>query len=1205
MSIKAESENSSRRQKIELINSETSSNTFVETNLLKQVRRRTFSHWPLETPPTSAQMIQAGFFSCNVGDRVICIYCNLICQQWTPHSDDPCEVHKALRPNCIYVTAKLIRPAASSIIIVNENSTSTTSNINSSTSTGLDPLRSNEIVFTAACNPAYTEILKRHASFGLWPAENLPSVDDLVRAGFFYTGTKTIVTCFYCNGSLQNWGPNDNPMIEHARWFPHCAYAKQLCGDDLYRKIQESIRAQQERARTNELKEKTSISISPNSTLTINSQQLLIPDEDTLSRFVQKRLESPISQCLLDKKFELSIIKRCWEDQLRLKKEDFISGFDLSVAYSILQKQNEHIDDKKEDIVIPSIKMKQIREQIQNQQNAISFIEERNKTIKREQSFTEWIHPSLSPVNMVTSGWLLDKTKSRDHTICQSCNAEYHNWQPADNPRLTHNQLSPYCPFLLSSNPMHPSSVSIKPLHEVLTREIIANEVDQPTSDIIAPSFSPYGNPLTRKQSFSEFPGGQLQNMSALVQSGFYFTGNDTILQCYNCSGKVNDLHQFSSTEINAQHCSRFPNCHFAQLLPKQAEITSINHVNLCKWCLINPNELIVYSCNHLAVCKSCAQLEISKKLALSNTSRYTDVYDEPIDSLLAPIKGYQDKPLVSLMEAVELISEFFNEVEDNIQVALHNCRKPADGLDQQESASIHLYTMQFDGGPSLYLLLNRSLRAAIRDELKPWFLYLKLFLTALYKLPSQTKRVWRGIRGIDLSSKYKTGTEFAWWGVSSCTADMQVLESEQFLGKTGQRTLFSIECINGKSVGAHSYFKKTEQEIILMPGSYFEVLGQLNPAPGLTIIELKEITPPMTLLKPPFSKLNEQKPPSVVSKSTASASSTPAILASAKPGDSTSKKKIPVVSVPLRGCSRDIPLGAKWSQTGVTVAGGNGQGDGNNQLNKPTGLFVDDDQTIYIADSANHRIVEWKSSATNGTVVAGGYGRGTGDYLLDSPQDVIVDKETDSIIIADSGNCRVIRWPRRGEKREETLISDVDCYGLTMDEQESLYVVDWSKYEVRRYQKGDKRGKVVVGGNGAGIGLNQLCNPYGIFVDRERSVYVSQYGYHSVMKCKEGAIYGTVVAGGQGAGNNITQLNFPGGVVVDKLETIYVADNSNHRVIRWLNGAKQGIVIFGENKAGSSPNQLNNPVGLSFDRHGNLYVADKNNHRVQRFDLQ
>jgi hypothetical protein len=240
-----EQENPSKRLKIETIDAESSSNTLFEADLLQQVRRRTFSHWPHRTIPSTSQMIEAGFFNCNVGDRVICIYCNLICQQWTPHTDDPCEVHKTISPNCIYVKAKLIRPSASSIMIVNESSTTTVLNNHSPTSANHDTLRSNEIVFTAACNPAYAELPKRHASFATWLHDNLPPVDDLVRAGFYYTGTKTIVTCFYCNGSLQNWGPNDNPMIEHARWFPHCAYAKQLCGDEMYRKIQESKRAQQ------------------------------------------------------------------------------------------------------------------------------------------------------------------------------------------------------------------------------------------------------------------------------------------------------------------------------------------------------------------------------------------------------------------------------------------------------------------------------------------------------------------------------------------------------------------------------------------------------------------------------------------------------------------------------------------------------------------------------------------------------------------------------------------------------------------------------------------------------------------------------------------------------------------------------------------------------------------------------------------------
>jgi hypothetical protein len=47
----------------------------------------------------------------------------------------------------------------------------------------------------------------------------------------------------------------------------------------------------------------------------------LIRDESTLSRLVAVRLDLPISQSLLNQNFKLSIIKRCWEDQLRLKRK--------------------------------------------------------------------------------------------------------------------------------------------------------------------------------------------------------------------------------------------------------------------------------------------------------------------------------------------------------------------------------------------------------------------------------------------------------------------------------------------------------------------------------------------------------------------------------------------------------------------------------------------------------------------------------------------------------------------------------------------------------------------------------------------------------------------------------------------------------------------------------------------------------------------
>ncbi|CAF5126009.1 unnamed protein product, partial [Rotaria sp. Silwood1] len=77
-----------------------------------------------------------------------------------------------------------------------------------------------------------------------------------------------------------------------------------------------------------------------------------------------------------------------------------------------------------------------------------------------------------------------------------------------------------------------------------------------------------------------------------------------------------------------------------------------------------------------------------------------------------------------------------------------------------------------------------------------------------------------------------------------------------------------------------------------------------------------------------------------------------------------------------MRASSINIHPNAKWAHNGITVAGGNGQGSETNQLNSPWGLYVDDDQTIYVVDRWNHRIVEWKCDATNGKVVAGGNGK-------------------------------------------------------------------------------------------------------------------------------------------------------------------------------------------------------------------------------------
>ncbi|CAF4380520.1 unnamed protein product, partial [Rotaria sp. Silwood2] len=299
-----------------------------------------------------------------------------------------------------------------------------------------------------------------------------------------------------------------------------------------------------------------------------------------------------------------------------------------------------------------------------------------------------------------------------------------------------------------------------------------------------------------------------------------------------------------------------------------------------------------------------------------------------------------------------------------------------------------------------------------------------------------------------------------------------------------------------------------------------------------------------------------------------------------------------------------NVNANVKWIQDGITVAGGNGRGSETNQFNDPCGLCIDDDQTVYVADYSNHRIVEWKCDAMTARVVAGGNGKENDSDQLTGPTDVIIDKGRDSFIICDYGNKGIVRWPRQNGSNGETIISNVGCHGLTMDDDGSLYVVDFGKHEVRRYQMGEGQGAVVAGGNGSGNRLDQLSYPRYVFVDREYSVYVSDTSNHRVMKWMKGAKQGIVVAGGQGEGNCLTELSKPYGVVVDQSGAVYVADYSNNRIVRWIQEASQGNIIVGGNGQGNQSNQLYGPTDLSFDREGNLFVVDNGNKRLQKFNI-
>ncbi|CAF3725903.1 unnamed protein product [Rotaria socialis] len=119
--------------------------------------------------------------------------------------------------------------------------------------------------------------------------------------------------------------------------------------------------------------------------------------------------------------------------------------------------------------------------------------------------------------------------------------------------------------------------------------------------------------------------------------------------------------------------------------------------------------------------------------------NRFADVDYE--NKRLPSVYGYWDHPIWPFEKTMEPIKCQINRLDRFTKVAKQDCHFPSEhGLTRDESAAVYLYTMEW-GDNSLYRVLNRALRSDDRDAVKPWFPFLRLFESALEKLPSVKKR--------------------------------------------------------------------------------------------------------------------------------------------------------------------------------------------------------------------------------------------------------------------------------------------------------------------------------------------------------------------------------------------------------------------------------------------------------------------------------
>ncbi|CAF2135016.1 unnamed protein product [Rotaria magnacalcarata] len=127
-----------------------------------------------------------------------------------------------------------------------------------------------------------------------------------------------------------------------------------------------------------------------------------------------------------------------------------------------------------------------------------------------------------------------------------------------------------------------------------------------------------------------------------------------------------------------------------------------------------------------------------------STNLRFFYVCEKPC-KILNLLGGYGNKPLVSLEEAVKPLLEQVHDIKIQAQQAKAHAHTAGDMLTADEAAAIYLYTSEcVKNLDSLYTSLQKTLHLQNQDSLMPWLLYMKLLLSALFKLPSMRCLAWR-----------------------------------------------------------------------------------------------------------------------------------------------------------------------------------------------------------------------------------------------------------------------------------------------------------------------------------------------------------------------------------------------------------------------------------------------------------------------------
>ncbi len=302
------------------------------------------------------------------------------------------------------------------------------------------------------------------------------------------------------------------------------------------------------------------------------------------------------------------------------------------------------------------------------------------------------------------------------------------------------------------------------------------------------------------------------------------------------------------------------------------------------------------------------------------------------------------------------------------------------------------------------------------------------------------------------------------------------------------------------------------------------------------------------------------------------------------------------------------------FGQSNFTTGGCDSLGVTAASLCDPTGVALDGSNRLYVVDSGNNRVLEYNTPLTS-AIANTVFGQGNISTTNSCNFSTMVDANglctpfhaaldgAGDLFVTDSGNNRVLEYktPLTTNTTADVVLgqpdfshntaNEVDASSIALNSSANGWVaLDNSVSPPRLY--------VADGANNRVLGFN---NATGFANGAAADIVIGQLGFFSSAPNQGGAVSGTT-------------LYDPTGVAVDKHGNLYVADYFNSRVLEYdhpVTSGKSAHLVFGQpnlttggcNSQGAvSATSLCNPTGVAVDINDNVYIADTGSNRVLKY---